>query len=1337
MLPATYSAHRAWASGMGDCPSEPVQSEGNQFIAADPPLWNDWIAKPLGQRLLSLSHSEDELRWVAFPCGKWYFVASLRGAARPTYFAHARGWLTGEWDDPVQDPGAWLGDLDAFDSPWRDPANRPPDRIQPVEKSVRAWREPVDQESVTAQRLLACLYRAVEQRSTVVWRVPSADFRRESPVVRLVAFARAALPLDLKKQVAISVNVTSDDALSPEDLAGQGVHLLVLNESEAVPRVATVLDRRLSLQRGTEAPPAYRSYADWATAGFLQDPDALLRFSVLAAERLPRCSQAPSTAAMEEASRVVYNLAQALGRSRLDSLFKKSILPESQSRQDLTLDWRRLIADGDCAALQPDTLEQLALMEAPTPDSRCLRSRFWDALRAQGIKLDDAVERWWAPDLAHAQTLLDIASETGDGLCSNHTASALLGTLPAVAMEELLLDAGRGRTLLQLAPAQLPEHWCEPALYDLPRAEKLFVVVAGPRDFFRWLRWLYACVERMADLPALSSETLRLIKQLPLPGRDTPLSVKLAYGELCARYPETETMARMLAESIPAHLSGQQDTQEILARFESGRSRFLTDYLPTRWILEKAGESPSASLLRQLDRRMVGDQFVQEACWLLDSGLWMAWRMATALPRESLAKSAAGWLQANPGDPALEEWKQVLADFATEFSAENLRSLKRTGVPWISGFEMEQMEDLHRRSADLEADIEIHHLRSPVANEFPETASRWMKGLPTDTLRRLIERRLLKLAEARQLLQNPGRQCENVMERYVEAWLDEIASSGGLPASEAEWLWVDALFCRMLTWRISQLYQERPPGRSPQFWKALDERIRPGPVTPDFHHHDLVFKLHEGGFSRIAQFLDPASKPAPRVAKMQPASAAQSDPFQVALAEALAAGCGDAPVWRDLGGRVSYAHTVAVHPIQAAANYILGLSEKQRRAIEESGWEAYQRAAAMDGRLLEAATREGALPAYSLLAAIKPAWTCGQVALSILLAMRERGDEVTDCWLRALVWALCSVRHPGFPGIPGDRMLAVANLSRACRRLDLPLSTRNVLVAAEKYGLRKGAIESMSNQLILFGSREQSPLRWRQPEPSEHGALLYAFSGDAPPSEIDKWPTAEAIADALRKRPGILIRTRPPNQKGIGLDVIVGIDRPGNLPARALQVDLLGKTDWIELEPQDLYIQPQQALVVPASRELEAQLDQLCKNLDLLPPDHRLSMLYALVMPNLEVRVASLEAFKAEMEERRSRPVTLVDAGTDWLRRRDGWLIALVALVFLFAGLVPAYLALKDNLEYSTSTLEKALRSGGGVAASKPRETSPADPDQGGIAPSLTHTKNGQNPTRSHPKDQK
>jgi hypothetical protein len=1057
MLPPIYSAHRAWHQGIGDCPSEPVAGKGNQFIAADRELWNDRVAKGLGQRLISLSRDESELRWAAFPYLEWYFVASLRGASRQTYFAHARGWLLGEWDDPVQDPAVWLGDLSAFDPPWKDPAERPPDRTRPVKESVREWRELVGQETLTAQFLLAYLYRAVEEGGAVIWRVPAADFRPESPVARLAAFARAALPLDIKKRAAICVNVTSDDALSPAQLVSQGVNLLVLNEAEPVPRAATVLDRRLSLQKGVEPPPAYLVYADVATDGLMLDSDALLLFSVLATERLARCSQAVSPAAMAESTRVVYNLALA-GRSRRDSLFDTYILPDSQRRQDLTLDWPRLIADDDCANLLPATIEKLALMEVPTPDSLCLRSRVWDALRKKGVKLDAAVKRWWVPDLAHAQTLLVIVSPANSALCSDNTATALMGTLPAAAVQEVLLDAARSRTFLRLAPPQLPARWCQPVLYGSPRATELFLVVAGSKDPDPWMPWLHELVVRLANLPELPPETPGLILRLRLPYPDARVSVKLAFGELCARFPQTEDMARALAEAISTQPLSPEDTQEILAEFQSDKSKFLTRHLPTAWLLKQAGHSPSSTLLRRLDSRMAGNDCVRETGCLLDFGLWLPWRMATEIPPEALAKCAIGWLRSNRTDRALEEWKQVLVDLTPALSAERVRFLKEIGIPWISGFEMEQLSDLHRRAADLEADLEIHRLRSSAPNEFPETASPWLQGLPADTLRRLNEQSPLELPVARQLLKNPGRARETVMQRYVIAWFGEFSGGRGLPASETEWLWRDSMFRELIARRIRLLYQPAPSRQSAKFWGGINDAISPASTKPDSSDdRSLVAKLREDGYPKIAQYLDPTFHP-PRPAlpciQNQPGSSTEADPFHESLAQALAAGRGEGQVWRDLSDKVCRACLGTLHPVQALANHILSLSGDQRRAIDASGWNAYRRAAEIDPRLLDG-LREGKnpLPVYSLLAAMKPSWTCGQVALGILLAKGERQGEITAWWLRALVLAVRSDRSYALARVPGDyETLAIANLSRACRRLGLPRSIRAALVADEKYG---------------------------------------------------------------------------------------------------------------------------------------------------------------------------------------------------------------------------------------------------------------------------------------------
>jgi hypothetical protein len=280
----------------------------------------------------------------------------------------------------------------------------------------------------------------------------------------------------------------------------------------------------------------------------------------------------------------------------------------------------------------------------------------------------------------------------------------------------------------------------------------------------------------------------------------------------------------------------------------------------------------------------------------------------------------------------------------------------------------------------------------------------------------------------------------------------------------------------------------------------------------------------------------------------------------------------------------------------------------------------------------------------------------------------------------------------------------------------------------------------MSTQLILFGSAEQPGLSWRQKGTPEGEPLLYAVSEDPHSPEGHGRPAA-ANVESSQQQVRILIRTYRPDHKGVRLEVIVGESRSVSLPARALLVDLAGNSAWVDLMPGSVYIQPLQALVVPATKELEKHLDQFHTSLMSLPPDHRAAILYTLVAPDLEIRMASLEAFRAQMEERRSRPVTLVDAGGDWLRRRDAWLIASVVLVVLVVSLLLAYSALSHSL----SNLRKNQAASQQRTSSETQRNAPVMADPANKVSSPVQNKPVRNTTRSRssnngdsgPKDQK
>src|SRR5580704_11075803 len=165
MSGVTYSAYRAWLErGIGDNPSKPLTGGGNQYLDADPVIWNDpGTPDKLRPWLLHNSVSVEQLGWAAFPISPgWHFVAYLRGDAdRSSYYAHARGWRDAEWLDAEFDPGVWLGDVSAFDPQWTTESERQSlQPRQPLER-VADWKALVLREPELAALVLAYLYEAI------------------------------------------------------------------------------------------------------------------------------------------------------------------------------------------------------------------------------------------------------------------------------------------------------------------------------------------------------------------------------------------------------------------------------------------------------------------------------------------------------------------------------------------------------------------------------------------------------------------------------------------------------------------------------------------------------------------------------------------------------------------------------------------------------------------------------------------------------------------------------------------------------------------------------------------------------------------------------------------------------------------------------------------------------------------------------------------------------------------------------------------------------------------------------------------------------------------------
>jgi len=315
-------------TGIGEGPGNPI-SHGEQYLDADRPLCDDaallaairpWMTLDakgsdhlaLGEQIEGWSYfAHGGLRFVARLGHAPQFVASDRRAA---YFTHARAWSAdvfgGSDEGEGVDPGAHLGRTEAFDGPW--PPGGRSARVPVPEPHLVRFAQVVAEAQV-AERLLAHLYQAIVQGYPVIMAVPLAEFVTGGPLHALVSFARAALPLALKRDCRIRVFTTT-----PHQFVKQlGAHLVVIPDvvaAEALQarRDATLLDRTGQRREGRDAGPEALAYAQMAVQRTRKLDYALLPFTDRVGRVLPHIASALPTDRDLAVARVVFNVVGAI-----------------------------------------------------------------------------------------------------------------------------------------------------------------------------------------------------------------------------------------------------------------------------------------------------------------------------------------------------------------------------------------------------------------------------------------------------------------------------------------------------------------------------------------------------------------------------------------------------------------------------------------------------------------------------------------------------------------------------------------------------------------------------------------------------------------------------------------------------------------------------------------------------------------------------------------------------------------------------------------------------------------------------------------------------------------
>lgn len=1029
--PVSLSVYRGQSlRGIGEGPGRPV-TQGEQYLGASPELARDaelldairlWMSLDSDPADHTKLHDHLEA-WSFCTAGRWQLVARLASAGtfldgRAAYFSHGRLW-------PLDagagfDPGLHLGRSEAFETPWRDDSTgqRVPEPDQPLFQKERIEAEP----DVAALFLAHLLQSCSRQRPLAVL-APLSEFAAGASLPSLVAFARGALPADLRKECRVRIYTRTPELF----LRSPGAALIAMPEDlqervQSVRRDARLIDRQGRVLAGEPLDPVAQAYAEAVLERALRIPAGLTRFGERFRDRRSRTPGLPDQRDVR-GIQVTYNLAVALAGSAEDrGDLVRSYLPRVAQKLGLEVDWRQLITSEEWQAFPLEPLLGLLFMDTQElpPGVRELQKAVEQSgalVRAveQGV-LDPARVRTFlqsapASRLASvAQELLRVRGLFG-GSWGDSPALLLEGLrrLPRVPPElaPLLLQAGR-----ELDPAAgLPLYL---RLADLlARIEE----EAGPQGGNELRARLWRALPQITDpeardllVEAALSPQWRCLQ---------PQSLALA-GQL--REPWLETMAPRLVEH-----------QDLLQALDVAALLRLAARLETQGDLERVFDSVDIHLTRDL--QSVTDSLT----W---AGWWTAWRKMSRLlvgepgwrrPAAEAWLTSRSWTREEAREATQEDWSWVMQ----ELSAGPLdagRPLPWSGGggprrlwPWIPPFEEEQLADLARKAPDLGSLAELAEalLSDPARPDFGEPVHRYILRhsifarhfLQEDALGWLVDKEwrgelpALNLATSLQLWRQAARlRPDQASQARLASVLhclkaDEQAEAAIEAASEPS-LWASPRFLGGLAAWMNKRGSVAKIDRG--LAEKIDQRIQGEPDRRPKGERKLIQELLKLRLKKAAALLDSG-----------PPGEIEQESLIEAVIEALATGSRNDECWPELAAAIE-SGSASRHPLTSIAERIREEEGERRALLVRRGWRNFEEAARAHPWLMTFRSEQTDLPVFDLAASLSAPGGLGNAALSVLFSAEQSQRGRIEWWEALLHGLLTWRRHPSLV-CPEDR----------------------------------------------------------------------------------------------------------------------------------------------------------------------------------------------------------------------------------------------------------------------------------------------------------------------------
>ena len=223
----------------------------------------------------------------------------------------------------------------------------------------------------------------------------------------------------------------------------------------------------------------------------------------------------------------------------------------------------------------------------------------------------------------------------------------------------------------------------------------------------------------------------------------------------------------------------------------------------------------------------------------------------------------------------------------------------------------------------------------------------------------------------------------------------------------------------------------------------------------------------------------------------------------------------------------------------------------------------------------------------------------------------------------------------------------------------------------------------MSNQIVFFGPVQVSPSgpKWWRFGSGGGGEIAFCVENGVriDPAETDPLKIARLVEEQMALSPGCIITLAAPVNSKVRLKVQrnKGSSSMG-LAQTAMAIGLRGHVQWFDLKDgAGVDLDVSESLILPAWKGHEKKLKAFIETLEDLPDDYRVSMLFTLLQPTFETRIARLEQLEAGRKE--SRPAVMWQpSSSDGPTPIGFWeSIAISSLVVVLLGLAQLFVYLE------------------------------------------------------------